>query len=1541
MAGFSSELSGSLIFNSASIKAALQPYSGGINISGSELYINEVGLNTRISTLESGDAGTQSLYPLNVHSASLNLFTSSLNTFTGSANTSLTALNTHTGSIVTRVTTLESNSTSYLTVQTLPAGTVSSSNQIETLGYLTSASAASTGFGEASLPAGTISSSQQIYALGYVTSSDASISSSYSATSTIANTASYVSAANVDGIIVSSSHAVTASYISPTYISASAAASGFSDSIIPAGTISSSQQIGDLGYITSSTESDSLALGVINAYTSSTDSRLASIEAATSSYATGSHTSIAALNTFTSSYYTDSASFASRIDTVTGSSDSTALNTFTSSYYLDSASFNTRINNISAGENSYDGDRIVSSEYFPGLTGSVNLGTTGSIQDFLDAVFFPNTPPSFNTPANQGVIEFATSGSTLVTLSATDAEGQSLSFAVDSGYTDDYVKVSSSGAVTLNVVPTEVAFNTQDRGDGTLAHPVDIVVTDAFGTSTTQTFYFVVSTNSAPVFRQTSVGGSIITSFTANRNENATSGEVGKIYFTDEDSDTITIESSSIPSEFSVTKYGTYVQINQETGSLDYETTPTFQFSLTASDEHYQAGQDTDASASISITVNVVDNDVPVVNDQTLGSISENSTNGASIGTIAASDNEGDTITFRNFTLSSLQLDGSSVNTGSYAGSNQLTDPHEDPFQMSNTGTVTRKNGVFLNSDFINRYIYSVEVVDSFNTASDAGFITININDDTPASLSDNWSAGPYIIESALAGANIVTTSGGSTQADFSANQSGAFTSSNAAITIDSNGSLTLTNNLSGSATGSGDTIDSTITFRNTFKTITTSNISVSVTANAAPSATFTDQSSNLNANLATQDTNLVSIAISDTESDTPYQLALSGTDAASFNAVPQNAASSSWELQAASDLTAGTYSYDITVTDNFAKSTSYNGRSVTVASADTGDLVSTDAYIIESATDGDLVTRNSNGRTGTQSSVAISYSPNYGSQSATNFASSDARIDIDSSGRLSVGNDISGSVSTNGSIIATTISWDDQYGNAGSEAISIEVTKNNAPTLSSTQTFSTNTNQARGTTEILRLSVSDTESDTIPNDGLTFSGYNSTYFSPSIATPQLKLLANSINIPAGTYPYTASLQDIHGFDSTLISSSITITAANVGTLGGDTSIYSIESALSGAAFRDATGYNQGNAAQVSVSYSPNYGSQAVQSYTSSNSSISIDSSGYLTLGVDISGSVTQSGDTLSTDITFTDQYGNVGSGSVTATIFGNNAPSANFTATTPYDTDGAISGSTAGSITVTDSENNSPFTLTLAGTDGGKFDVVGSSSPFTIQPTGSLEAGSYSINITVTDNYGESVTLTGESITVDAAEVLTSVYIYTSTRTGGGSLSAASYNGIVGITSENTSTTPATITGFNSAGPSPIYEFKSGELGSSTITVGGGTITLRAERSGSNLDSIISSSFAASGGDQIMILFPSGSTLTGTPTSMTDSSGTDTDEYILYLKGQSDSSFGSVATNIHKFDVDSAVDGYTTWNIIGRTTADADSSFEARLIPSSGSAPS
>jgi len=1638
-----------------------------------------------------------------------------------------------------------------------------------------------------------------------------------------------------------------------------------------------------------------------------------------------------------------------------------------------SQSVDTRIDGISAGnapagtisssaQITYDGNRIISNDKLGDLfTDSVNPGTSGSVIDFLNAVFYPNTGPSIST-GNQTIIEYVASGTTITTITGTDPEGQAITFGTSSLYTDDLVRVASNGVMTLNALAESSSFNT-DLVGGVHGHKVEVTATDSFGTITEKDIYVIVTPNSTPVFRETSTSGNVITSVTANLNESSTDDTlVKRVYFTDANGDDITIHSSSIDNNhFDVTKYSTYVDIRQNTGSLDYEQQTSYTFSISASDEHYELGQDSDSIVGLPITINVTDNLTPTINNQTLSSINENSSDGATVGSISAADNEGNTITFVNFELHQLQLDDSIVSSGSYSGTSQLTDPHENPFQMSTSGVVTRKSGVYLNSDLINEYIYRAQVTDPYNGTSDVALITINITDDTPATLSDNWSAGPYIKESELSGTTAKTTDYGSTSADYGSNQSGTWSSSNPAISINSNGTLSLGVDLSGSVTQSGDTIDSTITFTNTFGTTTTDSLTLDVVGNEAPTATFTNQTSVFDSNQATSGTNLVSVSISDTESDSPYQLSIGGTDASKLNAVPQNVASSSWELQASEDLIGGTYTYDVTITDSYSETTTYSSRTITIAqgdtgtlggdttsyiiesaesgdvlrdatgynqgnasqlsvsytnygspvvqsytssneafnidtsgnitlgldisgsstgsgdtissditfvdqygnigsgsltvnvfangaptatftdnssffntnqatgsvslvditgisdtesdtpyvvtltgtdassfnvvsqnvngtvwelqpssdllageydynivvtddysksttysrslivsqsdtgtlggdttsyiiesaqdgdvfrdasgynagnasqvsvsyspnygsqvvqsftssnssveidgsgnltfngdlagtgsgetlsstitfadqygnigsgsvtinvfdnnhpsasftdndsffnsnqatgstslvdvsitdtesgtpyglsisgtngssfnpvpqnsvsssweiqpsgnlsagsysydvtitdnfgkqsvynksltilAADTGTLVSTDTYIIESAETGDLVRRNTNGRTGTQSSVAVTYSPSYGSPVATNFASSDSRIAIDSSGRLSVGNDVSGSGSTNGSIIATTITWNDQYGNNGSEAISIDVTKNFAPTVNSTQTFSTNTNQATGSENIVRLNLVDTESDTISAGGLTWSGYNTTYFTPSNSTGQMNLLVNSTSVPAGSYPYTASIEDVHGFDTTVHSGSVTISQADIGTLGGNTAIYSIESAESGDVYRTATGYNNGSSAQVSVSYSPNYGSSVVQSYTSSNAAIAVDNSGNLTLGLDLSGSVTQSGDTINSTITFADQYGNIGSGSVTATLFGNQSPAASFVSSSNYDTDGANSGSTAGTLTVTDVENNSPFSISLGGTHGTSFDVSGSSSPFIIQPTSDLSAGTYTIDITVTDSYSETVTLSSETIIVDTALVTGLAYVY-STGQRSGTL-------LYDIGASAGSGTPPTLTSYSGNGF--LEKIEDGDLGSTSFTYSWGgtkTATLLASGSGTNLDTILQGfgDISKTDSNTFVIIAPKDTDMTGVPTSMRNGySGTATGEYVLEVATDGDdfgAGLGTVEDSIvYDFNIGSAVGGTTNYHlIVANNTIAPASSIALAVVPSSGSTP-
>jgi len=197
--------------------------------------------------------------------------------------TDVSSLNTFTSSIQSEVDSLIAVTSSYITE--IPNGTVSSSIQIvanlvgqdliiksltaeqyvisSSVTYMTTSfSSGSTIFGDSVDDTHEFTGS--LFVLGNVTAN--------SFTGSLFGTSSWAV------------NAVTASYIDPTFISASAAASGFGgggDSI-PSGTISSSQQITDLGFISSS-HTD---ISALNTFTGSIQSEVDSLTAATSSYLT-------------------------------------------------------------------------------------------------------------------------------------------------------------------------------------------------------------------------------------------------------------------------------------------------------------------------------------------------------------------------------------------------------------------------------------------------------------------------------------------------------------------------------------------------------------------------------------------------------------------------------------------------------------------------------------------------------------------------------------------------------------------------------------------------------------------------------------------------------------------------------------------------------------------------------------------------------------------------------------------------------------------------------------------------------------------------------------------------------------------------------------------------------------------------------------------------------------------------------------------------------------------------------------------------------
>jgi hypothetical protein len=389
--------------------------------------------------------------------------------------------------------------------------------------------------------------------------------------------------------------------------------------------------------------------------------------------------------------------------------------------------------------------------------------------------------------------------------------------------------------------------------------------------------------------------------------------------------------------------------------------------------------------------------------------------------------------------------------------------------------------------------------------------------------------------------------------------------------------------------------------------------------------------------------------------------------------------------------------------------------------------------------------------------------------------------------------------------------------------------------------------------------------------------------------------------------------------------------------MNGDSSVYIIESAKSGAPFRDATGFDNGNTAQIGASYSPSHGSPTIQSFTSSNPAILVNSSGNLTLGVDISGSVTQSGDSIVSAITFTDQYGNVGSGSVTATVFGNQAPAASFTATSNYESDNATNGSTAGTLSLSDTESDNPLVVTLSGTHASSFQVSGTN----ILANTTLSAGTYTINIIVTDSYSESVTLSNQTITVTQSLDFGKIYIYYSNYGSDAGL-GSNYNALMGISTVNGSTPPE-VTAFTGTATSPLRLISS-SLGETTLTLtGGANATKAAEVSGSNLNAAISASAAAmswANGVQTIIIFPSGSDMGGIPTSMVDAfGGSTTGQYVLveYADGTS-APLGATNSTIHLLDTSGSINGYDKHFVIGAKAQNSATTMRLKVLAVSGS---
>jgi len=863
-------------------------------------------------------------------------------------------------------------------------------------------------------------------------------------------------------------------------------------------------------------------------------------------------------------------------------------------------------------------------------------------------------------------------------------------------------------------------------------------------------------------------------------NENSTDGStIATIYFTDENSDTITIRTGSVtPADhFNYTINATNVVITQDTASLDYESITSYTLSLTASDEHYESGVDDNSFTTLSIRIPVQDNNPPVVNDQELTAINENSSNGTIVDSVVATDAESDTITWGNFTLLSAYMDGVGTNVTSSLGGTSLYDPHPNPFQINSAnGQVTRKTGVFLNSDVANRYQYQVRVTDKFNTDSDTGVITIPITDDAASSIGTDGNTY-YIQEGAETGDNLTTNSNGYSLGNVT------FTSAVSQMwevnTIPS-GYVRFTNGLN-HQTGSSvtlevdthisgnlfyvdsDTVEIQITASETLFETTKQyrDHTLEITDNQPYSIVFTDTSANLNTNGGRPSNTLTTITFTEPQSgigDTINHDRFVFTDPS--GQLTASRSSDTYYVQPLSNLSGSTtYDFTASIADSYGNITT-DSHSIVIAQAPVGTLSENGTfYVIESATTGDNIVLGTNGRTGTQGDLGVSYSPQYNSAAVASFTSSNEYIGVNSSGNLTVSSSISGSVNIYPGTITSDITWRDQYDNVGGpQTITVNLAINNAPSAAELTSTNRNTNQATDGNLLSTIKWTDTESDALNISSFALTGDGASNLSSSYdGSNNFGLYADG-DQSAGTISFTASIQDIHGFRTGVYTDDITIAQADDGTLTAPGNLFIIESATSGDGITNDTD-GVGTAKTLSVTYSPSYGSPIAQNFTSDNPFIAVNSStGVLTVGTDISGSGNIDGTTLTANIGWEDQYGNSDSAPINVSVTPNNAPSvATDTPNTGnWNTNLAVDGALLATLVWSDTEGDAldvdSFNLTGGGASSLSSSYNGSNT-FGIYANGDRSAGTISYTAEIDDEHGFNTGTYSDNIVISQAQ--------------------------------------------------------------------------------------------------------------------------------------------------------------------------------------------
>ena len=320
-----------------------------------------------------------------------------------------------------------------------------------------------------------------------------------------------------------------------------------------------------------------------------------------------------------------------------------------------------------------------------------------------------NTAPTINSNGGgtSAAINVAENTSVVTTVTATDPETppQTLTYTISGGADQLLFNIDSvSGALSFSAVPDYEA--PADSGADNI-YNVQVQVSDGVGGTDTQNITVAVD----PVNDNLPV---VTAAQAFNVAESAANGtSVGVVAATDDDAGTTfsnwTITGGNTDGVFEIVAATGELRILDNT-NLDYETTTSYTLSLTVSD-----GSNTSAVETVSVSITPVNDNTPVITAAQSFSIAESASNGASLGTVAATDDDAGT-TFSNWTITG----------GNTGGVFEI---------VAATGELRILDNTNLDYEFTTSYTLSLTVSDGTNTSA-VETVTVSVtpvNDNSPA----------------------------------------------------------------------------------------------------------------------------------------------------------------------------------------------------------------------------------------------------------------------------------------------------------------------------------------------------------------------------------------------------------------------------------------------------------------------------------------------------------------------------------------------------------------------------------------------------------------------------------------------------------------------------------------------------------------------------------------------------------------------------------------------------------------------------------------